>query len=324
MNEPQPRRFCGRDFPERDIARIREIIAAHPDMNRVGLSRAVCEDLGWMKADGGPKEMACRVAMLRMAKVGLIQLPPPQTANGNGRVCPTITPETDPRSRVSSPAGQLAPLRFEIVDVRGPSRLWNEFIERYHYLGYKTLPGAQLRYFIHGRCDLLALLGFGAAAWALAPRERFIGWSRGERLERLHLIVNNARFLILPWVESRNLASMVLAAAARRLPDDWQTRYGYRPVLLETYVEHERHRGTCYRAANWLHLGQTRGRGKLDRTHRHALPIKDIFVLPLTKDFRRALRSGHCEAVDHSDPGQENFLARQPRADCSDDSLHVR
>jgi hypothetical protein len=324
MSDEPSRRFCGRDFTDRDIARIREMISVHPDENRTGLSRAVCDEFGWMKPDGGRKDMACRVAMLRMQKAGLIDLPEPLTTNSNGRIRPTITGDTDPQPVITHPAGELGSLLFEIVDRRGPSRRWNEFIERYHYLGYKPLPGAQLRYFVHGRDRLLALLGFGAAAWALASRDRFIGWTRDQRIQALHLIVNNARFLIPPWVQSKNLASMILGAAARRIGDDWEVRYGYRPVLLETYVERERHRGTCYRASNWLHLGQTSGRGKLDRTHQPSLPIKDIFVLPLAKDFHRALRSGHCEAVDSSDHRQENFLARKPRTDCSDDSGGLR
>lgn len=324
MSGGQPWRFCGREFSDCDIERIRKMIATSPAENRAGLSRAVCDEFGWMKPDGGRKDMACRVAMLRMEKAGLIELPPPLHANGNGRTRPTITTESDAQPPITDAAGELGPLRFEIVDQRGPSRLWNEFIERYHYLGYKPLPGAQIRYFIHGRHQLLALLGFGAAAWALAPRDQHIEWTRVERIKGLHLIVNNARFLIPPWVQSKNLASLILGAAARRIGDDWVARYGYRPVLLETYVEHERHRGTCYKASNWVHLGQTRGRGKLDHTHRPCLPIKDIFVLPLVKDFRSALRSGHCEAVDTSDHRQENFLARQPRTDCSDDSRDLR
>ena len=173
---------------------------------------------------------------------------------------------------------------------RRESRLWNELIERYHYLGYRPLPGAQLRYVVRAGGDPVALLGFGAAAWSVGARDAFIGWTREERLENLQLIVNNARFLILPWVRSPNLASRILGAAGRRLAGDWQERYGYRPVLLETYVERDRFKGTCYHAANWVHVGQTQGRGKLDRKHAHAVPIKDIFLYSIEKDFREKLR----------------------------------
>ncbi len=138
---------------------------------------------------------------------------------------------------------------------------------------------------------LLALLGFGAAAWQTAPRDKFIGWEHDERKRNLHLIVNNARFLILPWVQSKNLASKILAMAARRLPNDWSERYGYRPVLMETFVEKQRFSGGCYRAANWLHVGQTKGRGKLGPSGKLSVPIKDLWLYPLNRRFRDALIS---------------------------------
>ena len=167
--------------------------------------------------------------------------------------------------------------------------LWREYVDRYHYLGYTPLPGAQLRYLVTSGRQVLALLGFGASAWKAAPRDRFIGWSVAQREARLQLVVNNARFLILPWVQVRNLASTVLARSSRRLPDDWQARYGYRPLLLETFVQSDRFAGTSYRAANWTHVGQTQGRGKLDVHRTHALPRKDIWLYPLRRDFRRRL-----------------------------------
>lgn len=167
--------------------------------------------------------------------------------------------------------------------------MWNEYIHRYHYLGYKTLPGAQLRYFVTSDNTLLALSGFGASAWQTAPRDRFIGWSHEQRQKNLHLIVNNARFLILPWVQSKNLASMILARAARQLPDDWEKRYHYRPVLLETFVEKRRFAGTCYKAANWVMVGETQGRGKLGPAGKQSVSIKDIGPYPLVRNFRVVL-----------------------------------
>ena len=182
-------------------------------------------------------------------------------------------------------------MHLEPVLSRPDSALWNEYIDRYHYLGYTPLPGAQLRYFARWENRLLALLGFGAPAWKTAPRDRFIGWCPSERERNLQLIVNNARFLILPWVQSQNLASKLLALAARLLPQDWHDRYAYRPVLLETFVDTQRFTGACYKAANWIHVGQTQGRGKLDRDHKADLPTKSIWLYPLSKFFRRALRS---------------------------------
>lgn len=161
---------------------------------------------------------------------------------------------------------------------------------RYHYLGHKTLPGAQLRYFIKSENGtVLALIGFGASAWKTAPRDQFIGWSKEQREKRLHLIVNNARFLILPWVRSKNLASKILGLMARELPERWRARYGYSPVLLETFVDSERFLGTCYKAANWICIGETTGRGKCDRDHSSVIIKKKIWVLPLDKSFKTIL-----------------------------------
>ncbi|MGH8208736.1 MAG: Druantia anti-phage system protein DruA, partial [Steroidobacteraceae bacterium] len=170
--------------------------------------------------------------------------------------------------------------------------LWNAYIERHHYLGHQLLPGAQLRYFVRAAGEIVALLGFGASAWKTKPRDDSIGWTSEQRQRNLHLVVNNARFLILPWIRCRNLASRVLALISRRLAQDWHTRYAYRPVLLETFVEKPRFAATCYKAANWQYLGDTQGRGKLDTLHQHSQPIKSIWVYPLVPDFRRQLCNG--------------------------------
>jgi len=284
-------RYCGRLFTSKEIDRIRQLIASDHKLNRVQLSRIVCDEFSWLRRDGRLKEMSCRVAMLRMERDGLITLPPPQKGNGNGRNRPRLTSASEPQEAISLPAGALGKLLFRLVNTRDDSKLWNELIERYHYLGYKPLPGAQIRYLVFGNSHLLAALGFGAAAWTVAPRDKFIGWTTQQCQSNLHLVVNNARFLILPWVPSHNLASRILAGIARQLPQDWQGRYSYKPVLLETFVEQKRFRGTCYRAANWIHVGQTQGRGKLDRQNRHSLPVKDIFLYPLDKHFRQTLHN---------------------------------
>ena len=284
-------RYCGRLFSSGEIERIRRLIAAAPDLNRAQLSRQVCDLLGWLRPDGGTKDMSCRVAMLRMERDGLITLPPPEKGNGNGRTRPRITSASNPRKPLSLPVGALDELVFVIVQKGAQSSLWNEFIERYHYLGYKPLPGAQMRYFVSAGPYLLAALGFGAAAWKVAPRDGYLGWTPEQRKRNLHLIVNNARFLILPWIMSQNLASKILSSVSKRLPADWRGRYGYSPVLLETYVETDRFRGTCYKAANWIHVGQTQGRGKLDRYQQRSLPRKEVFLCPLQRRFRKNLLS---------------------------------
>lgn len=280
-------RYCGRDFSEAELTQIRTLIAEDPRRTRAELSRLACQAMHWFKPDGGLKDMSCRVAMLRMQEDGLIQLPPPTRQRPETRI--RISVETDPQTPIQAPVHALPGLQLRLVGTRADSCLWNEFIHRYHYLGFKTLPGAQLRYWVMAGDRLVALLGFGAAAWQCAPRDHFIGWTHEQRQQNLHLIVNNARFLILPWVRSENLASKILGLTARQLPQDWQYRYGIRPLLLETFVEKDRFTGACYRAANWLHVGQTQGRGKLGPSGKQSVPIKDVWLYPLGKGFKRGL-----------------------------------
>ena len=284
---PAKKRYSGRDFSAEELASIRALIADNPTCTRAGLSRLTCQALGWYKADGGLKAMSCRVAMLRMQEDGLIRLPAPTGERPQSRI--EFTPQTAPQEVIEQPANRLTPLQFCPVVHRAHSRLWNEYIHRYHYLGYKTLPGAQLRYFVTSGEQILALLGFGASAWQAAPRDNYIGWSHDQQKAHLHWVVNNARFLILPWVRSKNLASMILSMAARRLPADWESRYHYRPVLLETFVEKNRFAGTSYKAANWTYVGETKGRGKLGPSGKQSVPIKDMWLYPLTRDFRSTL-----------------------------------
>jgi len=280
-------KYCGRTFTDTEMNQIRQMIADHPEAHRLELSRQVCQMLDWYKADGGLKEMSCRVAMLRMQADGLIMLPPPRTVRGPLRTM-RFTPVTDPQDPVTEPVHHLGPLFLRRVE-RPTSKLWNEYIQRYHYLGYTPLPGAQLRYFVMLDQQIIALLGFGAAAWQAAPRDQFIGWTHDLRKRNLPLVVNNARFLILPWVQSKNLASKILSMAVKQLPQDWHVQYNITPVLMETFVEIGRFAGTCYKAANWVNVGQTKGRGKLGPSGIQSVPIKDIYLYPLGKNFRTIL-----------------------------------
>jgi len=288
-NNSQQYRYCGRDFSEPELEQIRKTIASDERLNRVKISRRVCELFGWYKRDGGLKEMSCRVALLRMEHDGLICLPPPQKGNGNRTAKVRISSASDPQSEVRVGAGALGALRLEMVVKGATSQLWNELIERYHYLGHKPLPGAQLRYFVFSGSRLLAALGFGASAWSVADRDCYIGWTAKQRKDNLYLIVNNARFLILPWIKSQNLASKILSLACKQIRDDWQARYNYSPVLLETFVEVDRFAGTCYKAANWTQVGITQGRGKLEKSKQGKLPKKYILLYPLVRDFKEQL-----------------------------------
>lgn len=280
-------RYCGRSFGERELAFIRRLIEEDSAVTRAKLSRLVCERLDWRKPDGGLKDMSCRVALLRMERDGLLSLPPPTRTIS--RRPPLRTSRADPRIPVNLPARSLETLRLDLVRNERERRLWNEYVHRYHYLGYTPLAGGQLRYFIRADFGDLALLSFSAAAWRTAPRDDFIGWTGERRQRNLHLVVNNSRFLILPWITSKNLASKILSLAAKRLPDHWLERYGYRPVLMESFVQRDRFSGTCYRAANWTLVGQTKGRGKLGPAGKQSVPVKDIWLYPLHRSFRRIL-----------------------------------
>jgi hypothetical protein len=282
-------KLCGRALSAADLEAIQRIVREAEPPLRAEVARRVCAALGWYDTLGRPKLMSCRVGLLRLHRAGLIALPAARNGNGNGRGLvqqPAAWPAEQP---LGGSAGQLGGLRLEPVTDQAASRLWNGLIERWHYLGYTPLPGAQLRYLIQWDHGVLGALGFGAAAWKVAVRDRWIGWERPAREAHLGRVLNNTRFLILPWVQVKNLASKVLALAAARVGTDFATRYGERPVLLETFVETPRHQGTCYRAANWRYLGETAGRGKCDRTHRADLPRKAVYVYPLAADFRRVL-----------------------------------
>jgi hypothetical protein len=272
--------YCGRHFSGTDIELIRGLITE--GLNRYHLSRVFCEKTQWRKPDGGLKEMSCRVALLKMERDGHILLPPPQRPANNHLKKPKVRALPLPTTE------HARELVLEIVN-RTTSALWNAYIDRHHYLGYTPLPGAQLRYFVRSEGTILALLGFAAAAWKCAPRDDAIGWDATTRKKNLHLVVNNARFLIL--VTSKNLASRILSRVAKRIAADWRARYGYAPVLVETFVEKERFTGTCYKASNWVCVGETQGRGKLDRHHEQRLPVKSVWLYPLRKDFTRWLTS---------------------------------
>ena len=279
--------YCGRRFTEAEIDWIRQLLATQPQLNRRRLSREVCEHLAWLRPDGRPKEMSCRVAMLRMEKDGLFTLPPPTKGRPAAfQLTAKIAHATDEPLLV--PEVDLSQITVDIA-VRRNSALWNAYIHRYHYLGYQLIPGAQLRYFVRFAGEVIALLSFGASAWKTKPRDDVIGWTPEQRERNLHLVANNSRFLILPWIHRKNLASCILATISRRLPQDWHAVYAYSPVLLETFVEKPRFTGTCYKAANWKYLGDTQGRGKLDRYKLYDKPVKSVWIYPLANDFRARL-----------------------------------
>ena len=284
-------RYYGRDFTTGEMALLRALIAASPPPNRYALSTEFCRRIGWVKPDGGLKDMMARVTMLAMHRDGLITLPPPRWGLGWARPI-TFTQDTEPPlAPVPTTLDDVRPLSLQpVVGKTREGKRWNEFIARYHYLGYKTLVGAQMRYAGHDRDGWpIAMLGFSTAAWKLAPRDRFIGWTPELREKNLPLVVDNPRFLILPWIAIPNLGSHILSLVRRQLPDDWTERYNTAPVLIETFVETPRYTGAVYKASGWLRVGTTQGRGRYDRDKLYDKPKKDIWLRPLRKDWRRIL-----------------------------------
>ncbi len=283
-------RYCGRDFSPAELDIIRRIADDPHQPTRAEIARAVCDALHWLQPDGRPKVMSCKVALLRMEAHGVIWLPLPTREKPAPRR--GFSEASAPGAPITGTLADLGPVRVEPVHDAAAGRLWNEWVARYHYRGAITLPGAQVRYLAYAGDRPLAALGFGAAAWSLAPRDRYIGWTGAEREAHLPLVADLHRFLVLPWVSVPCLASHLLGRVLRRLPGDWVGRHGLRPVLLETFVEADRFPGTCYRAANWIHVGQTQGRGRMDRTHRRAETIKHVWLYPLQPDFRAVLTGG--------------------------------
>jgi hypothetical protein len=284
-------RYVGRDFTDDEIALIAKLCADPATPTREAIARAACEALSWRQQNGAPKTMSAKVAFLAMHKDGLITLPAPRRESTNGRAVRYLAPDAEPRLPFALPSTLegIGELNLRLVKTKAASMTWNKAIASYHYLGYVPLAGAQLRYLVEADCGLVAALSFGASAWKCAPRDAHIGWDAQTRQSRLHLVVNNARFLILPDVQVQNLASKILARTTRALRADWQALYGYSPVLVETFVETGRFTGASYRAANWVKVGETQGRGKLDRTHQRALPVKDVYLYPLVRGFRHHL-----------------------------------
>jgi hypothetical protein len=282
--------FCGRTFTAQEVELMRVVARDYAGLGVTEIARTVCELLEWMRPNGGLKNHECRQLLERLAAEGVLTLPALRNLGGRGsRRANLSQPHSEPEP-VECAARECEPLELVLVEGEGGSRRWREHVERYHYLGCRVPFGAHLRYWVRNRDRELACLLWTSPAWKMQARDAWIGWSDEQRKRSLQRIVNNGRFLILPWVRVKGLASKILALSARQMPNDWQTRYGYRPLLLETLVDTQRFRGTCYRAANWVHVGQTAGRGRMDREHQsHGQAVKDIYVYPLVSDAREKL-----------------------------------
>ncbi len=296
-----PRQICSRPFGKEQLSIIRKLLdERETGVTRSEIARRVCRALDWRNKQGKLKEMGARVALLKLHRAGWVDLPEPSHRNSNGnrteRLARAPVP-LPPKQEICCPLHELGTIILRKVETQEESLLWDGMVDRYHYLGHSPLSGAQIRYLIESdQTGVLGAIGFGAGAFSLKARDQWIGWSREQCNLRREQVLNNRRFLILPWIKIPNLASHILSRAARQVQRDFETQYGYRPLLLETFVEQDRFNGGCYRAANWIAVGTTSGRGRNDRTRQRdrtrngpPLPIKQIWLYPLHRKVRHYL-----------------------------------
>lgn len=291
-------RVAGRSFRPTELQVVAQLVADGQGVSRTQLMDRVCQHLDWRRPTGSLKIRECRDLLERLECEGWLQLPP-KRRTGRPPGSRTRVPRTargEPGAPLVGTVGQFGRLTLEPVEDEGEHAWFRELVGRYHYLGYRVPFGAHLRYLAfvsQPRRAVVAAVQVSSPAWRLAVRDHWIGWDDATRRRQLQQVVNHSRFVVLPWVRVRNLASRLLSVLARQLPVDWQARYGVRPLLLETMVDASRFRGTCYRAANWLPLGETTGRGRMDRHHRrHGAAPKQVLVYPLVADAARRLREG--------------------------------
>ena len=281
-------RVQGRPVRPEELEWIRELIATHPTWTRKAIARAVCEAWGWKDGRGRLKDFAARSLLLKLAERGLVTLPPLRSRRPSRWAWAKAAAEPAVESAaVATSLRALQPITVEpVAPGSAEHRRWREHVRAHHYLGLRIV-GENVAYLARDREGReVACLLFGAAAWRCADRDRFLGWSSEERAQGLPDVANNTRFLILPWVKVPHLASHILGLVARRIDGDWRKKYGHGLRWLETFVERERFRGTCYRAANWRCVGQTTGRSRQDREQTLKVPVKDIYLYALASGQR--------------------------------------
>ena len=277
----------GRSVSDADLDSIRSLIAAEGHRGRSQLSLELCRQWNWKQSNGKLKEASCRAFLLRLHDLGLIVLPMRIGGTRRERRAKPAFQQLALFEQPSTISSFPTAIQWRLANSGPEFFLYKDLIQSHHYLGYCRQVGHRMRYVAYSNGQAIACLGWAAAAWKVAPRDRFIGWSPAQRRKNLHLVINNTRFLILPRIP--HLASHLLAGNLRRLRLDWHKAYGYSPALAETFVDDTRFKGTCYKAANWTCVGLTQGRGKYDRDYRRAQPIKSVYVYPLDKKFRQIL-----------------------------------
>jgi len=281
----------GRRVGPEEIGLVRHWLTTEPGWNRSRLSRELCEHWNWRNGAGRLKDMACRTLLLKLERRGQIRLPKRLRPSPNTLRNRQALDLPCDRTPIEGTLSDLQPLWIELLaEGHREQRLFRFLLQRHHYLGLRNSVGENLKYMARDRAGRpVACLLFGAAAWKAKGRDEWIGWTVAQRERALPLLANNTRFLVLPWVHVPHLASHILACITRRIDADWRQKYGHGIELLETFVERDRFRGTCYRAAGWVHVGATAGRSRNDREQTLSVPIKDIYLRPLHEDFRRRL-----------------------------------
>ncbi len=277
--------FCGRPVTRAELDLIRDIVHDFPALSVGELSKTICELLDWRRPTGGLKNHECFLFLQELKSRGWLPcLPELRPAFSRGPRKVALDARSEPHAPMLSTLAECLPLELDLISDGDNRNLFRQYVQRYHYLGYKVPCGAQLRYFVRSRplsSQMVACLLFTSAALKIAPRDRWIGWGDQARKCNLPRIINNSRFLILPWIQVPQLASKILSLVVHQLPDDWLDAYGVKPLLLESFVDPERFSGTCYRAANWIHAGTTQGRGRMDRNQDVERQVKEIFLYPL-------------------------------------------
>jgi hypothetical protein len=285
--------FCGRPITRTELDLIRDIVHDFPALSVAELSKTICELLNWRRPAGGLKNHECYLFLQQLKNRGwLTSLPELRITSPRGPRKIPLDARSEPEAPVLKSLHDCLPLELDLISDGDNRALFRQYIQRYHYLGYKVPCGAQLRYFVRSRPlsnRIVACLLFTSAALKISPRDRWIGWNNQARKYNLPRIINNSRFLIFPWIQVQQLASKILSFVIHQLPDDWLEAYRVRPLLLESFVDPQRYSGTCYRAANWIHVGTTQGRGRMDRNQDVQRHVKEIFLYPLHPNAREIL-----------------------------------
>jgi len=304
---------CGREAGQAELEHAQEVVRLCRGLSRYELALTLCEHWGWVGPTGGLQQRACEKLLEKWEAEGLLRLPEKDASKqrlSKARKPIAATARTAAHEPVSCELAELQPVRLELVSGRDATALWSEYVSRYHPLGCNRTIGCTLRYFVSSERGRLGCLLMGSAAVALAVRDEWIGWSRQERLSHLAWVVNNQRLLLFPWVRVPHLVSHVLGQLARQVPRDWEARFGYRPVLMETFVDPAHYRGVGYRAAGWQLLGESTGRGICRGQHAYRTTPKMVFVRPLVPDFRAQLSSAEAMVTRCTQVEQETVSAK--------------